>query len=179
MEEQVQSLKTIWDFLNQPWLYTILGSIISFLGIFFANRYQKKKELLEKKKDLLEILYVDMTKWYNSFLSTYIFFTPVIEKAYDWNTYFDNVSSKEKNNKQTESEMKICLYFPELKKFYDKLINEVQNTYVYIDVEIKAAYCRNEDLSEFKRPLYLKMENTNKTFEDFKQEMLRIANKIH
>lgn len=171
--------RTIWDILSQTGIITlistIVGGLLSIFGGYIANKVHTKNELIEKKKELLETLYVDITKWYNHFFHIYISFTLVLDGISTWNEYLDNINSQNKETNIFSSEITIYLYFPELIDNYKELLKKVQDIYSYIENDIKNSYKINRNILSYKPLLNKKIQEANKLFDNFKQSVIQIA----
>lgn len=156
----------------------VIGGLLAIFASYISNMLQVKKESLEKKKNILETLYIDMRKWYNNAFSVYQDFSLVIDGECDWSQYLDKIISMKKNDGAIISKIRINLYFPELTDVYEKIVKAVQGIYKYIEDDIKRAYSSGRDLSKYKTPFFEKINNANKAYEEFENKVIILSRKL-
>lgn len=157
----------------------VIGAVLGLVGGVLPTILSNRREEKCLKREKLEELYKDVTKWYNNASSVVIYLIPVFEKGYDWNTYYDQFTSHIENKEEhIRSEIIISLYFPFMQESYDMLKKSVQELTSFIEKDLKREYVQGHDISQYRGACAQKFDICNKNFEKLTTFLKEQASKL-
>ncbi|MCQ2966737.1 MAG: hypothetical protein MJ250_08415 [Alphaproteobacteria bacterium] len=157
----------------------VIGAVLGLVGGVLPTILSNRREEKCLKREKLEELYKDITKWYNNASSIVIFLIPVFDKRYDWNTYYDQfTSSIENKGEHIRSEIIISLYFPSMQESYDMLKKSVQELTSFVEKDLKHEYTQGHDISRYRGVCAQKFDICNKNFDELTTLLKEQASKL-
>lgn len=157
----------------------IIGAVIGLVGGVLPTILSNRREEKCLKREKLEELYKDITKWYNNASSIVIFLIPVFDKRYDWNTYYDQFTSHiENKGEHIRSEIIISLYFPSMQESYDVLKKSVQELNSFIERKVKHEYTLGHDINQYREPCAKKFDTCNSNYDKLTSLLKNEASKL-
>lgn len=157
----------------------VIGAVLGLVGGVLPTILSNRREEKCLKREKLEELYKDITKWYNNASSIVIFLIPVFDKRYDWNTYYNQfTSSIENKGEHIRSEVIISLYFPSMQEPYDMLKKSVQELTSFVEKDLKHEYLLSHDISQYRGACAQKFDICNKNFDELTALLKKEASKL-
>ena len=156
-----------------------IGAVVGLVGGALPTILSNRREEKCLKREKLEELYKDITKWYNNASSIVIFLIPVFDKRYDWNTYYNQfTSSIENKGEHIRSEIIISLYFPSMQESYDMLKKSVQELNSFIERKVKHEYMSGHDINQYREPCAKKFDTCNNNYDKLTTLLKKEASKL-
>ena len=104
---------------------------------------------------------------------------PVFDKGYDWNKYYDQITSHiENKGEHIRSEIIISLYFPSMQEPYNMLKKSVQELNSFIERKVKHEYTLGHDINQFREPCAKKYDTCNDNYDKLTSLLKKEASKL-
>jgi hypothetical protein len=157
----------------------IIGAVIGLVGGVLPTILSNRREEKCLKREKLEELYKNVTDWYNNASSRVIFLIPVFEKRYDWNTYYEQLTSQiENKGAHIRSEIIISLYFPSVQRLFETLTKNVQELGSFIETDLKHEYLLCHDISQYRGACAEKFNICNNNYDELTSLLKKEASKL-
>ena len=157
----------------------IIGAVVGLVGGALPTILSNRREEKCLKREKLEELYKDITKWYNNACAMVIYLTPVFDKGYDWNAYYDQITTHMENKgEHIRSEIIISLYFPSMQESYDMLKKSVQELNSFIERKVKHEYMLGHDINQYREPCAKKFDTCNNNYDKLTSQLKEESTKL-
>lgn len=157
----------------------IIGTIVGLVGGILPTILSNRREEKCLKREKVEELYKEVTNWYNYVFSMVVFFTPVFDKRYDWNKYYELLSSNVENKgAHIRSEIIISLYFPSMQEPFEVLKKNIQGLGSFIENDLKHEYLLGHDISRYKDQFAKKFDTCNSNYDKLTSLLKNEASKL-
>ncbi|MFY9085388.1 hypothetical protein [Aliarcobacter cryaerophilus] len=107
--------------MSEGLIGVLIGGAITFLSGFFIEHRKQKKDEIKFKREKLETLYFNYSRW-ETFIGTFYTMQVLVnEKKIDLETLNKNIKSDEMGNIYTKTTTILNLYFVNLKDKYNTM----------------------------------------------------------
>ena len=157
----------------------VIGAVLGLVGGVLPTILSNRREEKCLKREKLEELYKAITNWYNNASSMVIYLIPVFDKGYDWNKYYDQITSHiENKGEHIRSEIIISLYFPSMQEPYNMLKKSVQELNSFIERKVKHEYTLGHDINQYREPCAKKFDTCNSNYDKLTSLLKNEASKL-
>lgn len=157
----------------------IIGAVVGLVGGILPTILSNHREEKCLRREKLEELYKDVTNWYNYVFFMVASFTPVLDKRYDWNKYYDQLSSYvESKGACIRSEIIISLYFPSMQEPFEVLKKSIQELASFIEKDLRHEYMLGHDISRYKGCFAKKFDACSEIYEKLTTFLKKEASKL-
>ena len=157
----------------------IIGAVVGLVGGILPTILSNYREEKCLKREKLEELYKEVTNWYNYVFFMVAAFNLVLEKQYDWNKYYDQLSSNvESKGAHIRSEIIISLYFSSMQKPFEVLKKNIQGLGSFIENDLKHEYLLGHDISRYKDQFAKKFDACSEIYEKLTSLLKKQASKL-